>query len=478
MYGLDMYYNIKTLLAQGQSQRAIAQQLGIHRKTVRQMAERIAKGELPTQAPSRPRKLDAHRERLGQYLAQGLSAVLIQRKLAESDIRVAYSTLTDYLRGLQSQEVYVPVHSDPGEEAQVDFGYLGYFRQGDQSFKVWVFCMVLSHSRYAYYEVVRDQRVPTFIQAHLHAFEYFGGVPRTVKIDNLKAGVLEASFYEPVIQKQYAEFLNHYQSQALTARIGRGQDKGKVESGVKYVKNNFVKGLPSRSYEALGSQLRHWNTQICNQRIHGTTRQVPAQVFAQTEKPALQALPACRYELFGIETRKVNAYGHIRVRGSYYSVPYQYTAQEVFVHCHQAGLRVFAGQEQIAFHPWAPNQGSFVSREEHKPPYKQARSAEEYQRLAQQKGAHIARFSQELRLRNPRSWKNMMQGIFRLTRVHSCQLVDAACQKAHQYQTYSYQTVKHLCKLGLTHQQVEREDLAGLGGYGLDLKTYDHLFKP
>jgi transposase len=87
--------------------------------------------------------------------------------------------------------------------------------------------MVLSHSRYSYNEIVLNQSVSTFIRCHIHAFEYFGGVPEVIKIDNLKAGVITPSFYEPVIQYQYAEFLSHYGSSPVTARINRGQDKGK-----------------------------------------------------------------------------------------------------------------------------------------------------------------------------------------------------------------------------------------------------------
>ena len=477
MYGVDMYITIKTLLSQGKSQREISRQLGIHRKTVRRMVERISAEDFPLRAELRGRQLDAQAEKLKDYLKQGLSGVVIHRKLSESGIEVAYSTLTEYLRLLRpTQEVYVPVHSEAGEEAQVDFGYLGYFREGELKFKVWVFCMVLSYSRYAYYETVTEQSVGSFIQAHIHAFEYFGGVPASVKIDNLKAGVIEASFYEPVIQKQYADFLAHYQCQPITARIGRGQDKGKVESGIKYVKNNFLKGFPSSSYEKLQKGLSQWNDQICNTRVHGTTRKVPTEEFVQVEKAVLQKLPAQRYTLFRIESRKVNSYGHIRVKGSYYSVPHIYIGKEVFVHYNAGGLKVFVGLEEIALHPWAEQAGSFVSKEAHKPPYKQSKSAEEYQNQAITQGQHIALFCQKLQEVNTRSWKNMMQGIFRLCQVYSAQTVNAACQKALHYQVYSYQTVKNICKLGLQHQQIEQEDLVGLGGYGLDLKSYDHLF--
>ena len=117
--------------------------------------------------------------------------------------------------------------------------------------KVWVFSMVLSHSHHSYSEVVLDQSVSTFIRCHIHAFEFFGGVPATVKIDNLKAGVITPSFFEPVIQHQYATFLEHYGSSPITVRIGCDQDKGKIESSIKYIKNNFLKRIDHRDYYRL-----------------------------------------------------------------------------------------------------------------------------------------------------------------------------------------------------------------------------------
>ena len=136
------------------------------------------------------------------------SARLIYEWLRDDKaVEVSYATVARYVGQFKSQEVYIPLHSSPGEEAQVDFGYFGRYDLEGRLIKAWVFCMVLSHSRYAYYCLVRDQSVRTFIQCHILAFEFFGGVPQTVKIDNLKAGVITPDFYEPVIQHQYGEFL-------------------------------------------------------------------------------------------------------------------------------------------------------------------------------------------------------------------------------------------------------------------------------
>lgn len=131
-------------------------------------------------------------------------------------------------------------------------------------------------------------------------------MPATVKIDNLKAGVVQADFYDPIIQQQYAQFLSHYNCQPITARVRRPQDKGKVESAIKYVKLNFLKAQTATDFLELQKQLGEWTLQVCNQRLHGTTRRIPAQVMAQTEQASLQPLPPARWQYYQVEERKVN----------------------------------------------------------------------------------------------------------------------------------------------------------------------------
>lgn len=167
------------------------------------------------------------------------------------------------------------MHTLPGEEAQVDFGYLGYTLYEGRKRKTWVFNMRLSYSRLDYYERVYDQRVETFIQCHIHALYYFGGVPQYIKIDNLKAAILKANFYEPVYQELYKNFASHYGFHPLPCMVRRPNDKGKVESGINYVKNNFFSGRNFTDEQDLREKLARWNTKT-NHRIHGTTRKVPS----------------------------------------------------------------------------------------------------------------------------------------------------------------------------------------------------------
>ena len=326
-----MHYTIKTLLKQGRSERSISRDLGISRKVVRRVKREIEQG-LPAGRYHRESKLSGYAEQLKEWIDSGLTAVLIHQRLqSDYELEISYSTVLRSVNRLKVGEVYVPVHRDPGEEAQVDFGYLGRFERDGKKVKVWGFCMLLSHSRYGYYEAVTDQSVETFLRCHQHGFEYFGGVSQIVVLDNLKAGVIKPDFYEPVFQHQYAQMLTHYGSAPITARVRRPQDKGKVESGIKYVKNNFLRGLDHQDFDRMVEQLASWNAQICNLRTHGTTHKIPAEVFAQIEKPTLLPLPAQRFEIFRIEERKVNRLGHISFQCNYYSVPHIHVGKSLTV---------------------------------------------------------------------------------------------------------------------------------------------------
>lgn len=162
--------------------------------------------------------------------------------------------------------------------------------------------MRLSYSRLDYYEVVFDQSVETWINCHIKAFTYFGGVPEVIKLDNLKAGVINANFYEPVYQKEYLRLAKHYNTLLHPCRPYQPQEKGKVESGIKYVKNNFFAGRKFSSYNELTSSLTKWQERV-NTRVHGTTRKVPNELFAKEESNCLKELPIDAFDISSWHTR-------------------------------------------------------------------------------------------------------------------------------------------------------------------------------
>ena len=478
MYGIAMKFTVKTLLESGLSQRAIARELCISRKTVKRYVVEFSSSEqVATPTIIKSKKLDTFKSEIQDWFSQGLTGVLIDEKLVkEKGLKVGYATISRFLQRFKTPEVYVPLIAKPAHEAQVDFGYLGRFFKNDKPVKVWCFSMVLSHSRYSYHCLVTDQSVSTFINCHIHAFEYFSGVPYTVKIDNLKAGVITPNFYEPVIQRQYAEFLEYYQSAPITARIRRGQDKGKVEAGVKYVKNNFLKRATTKDYHQLEADLKDWTDHICNKRLHGTTKKIPLQVFTSNEKHLLKPLPDKRYQLLQICQRKVNNYAHISFKNNYYSVPYNYIGQMLTVKSSDSLLKIYQDCQQVALHMISEKQGEYFSKEEHRPPSKQKKTQQEYIQKAITFGSHTHNFLTQLKQDKPWHWLKIMQGVFNLELQYSAQIVDNACKRALEYQVINYASVRNICKNRL--YDIPKEATSVPGGsseFAHDLKKYDQL---
>lgn len=472
-----MKFTVKTLLEKGYSQRAISRELSISRKTVKKFFEEIQNTGVQVPKIEKIKKLDKHKEQIKEWYQMGLTGVLIQEKLLkEKALKVSYASVSRYLSQFKTPEVYVPLIAKPGEEGQVDFGYLGRFIKDGKAVKVWCFSMVLSHSRYSYNCLVTNQSVDSFIRCHIKSFEYFGAVPHTAKIDNLKAGVITPSFYEPTIQVQYAEFLKHYNCAPITARVRRGQDKGKVEAGVKYVKINFLKRVEHKDFYKLEIQLLDWTTNICNKRLHGTTKKIPVEVFNASEKKEMYSLPEKRYELFKIEHRKVNTYGHISYKNNFYSVPYTYIGKKIIIQSNDTILKIYDNAEEITLHQIDKRDGEFITKDEHAPPEKQKKTVEMYHEKAAEFGSETSRFLEIVKKEKAQTWIQIIRGVFSLKKNYDTQTINLACKRALEYQICEYSTVKNICKNGLYDKKKENLSVNSMNGFSYDLKKYDDLF--
>lgn len=476
MYGIEMKFTVKTLLAKGYSQRAISRELGISRKTVKKYFDQINTIGVLVPKIIKHKKLDPYKEQIKEWFSMGLTGVLILEKLKkEKGIQAGYATVSRYLSQFKTPEVYIPLIAKPGEEGQVDFGYLGRFVKDGKSVKVWSFSMVLSYSRYSYHCLVTNQSVDSFINAHIKSFEYFGAVPETVKIDNLKAGVITPNFYEPTIQVQYAEFLEHYNCAPITARVRRGQDKGKVEAGVKYVKSNFLKSIKHRDFYRLEKDLENWTTNTCNKRIHGTTKKIPLTVYEQSEKKQMHLLPNKPYELFKIEHRKVNNYGHISYKNNFYSVPYQHIGKKLIIKSNLSILKIYDDTQEIALHQINKAQGEFITVDQHAPAEKQKKTVEFYREKANEFGKETVVFLETIRKEKPLAWIQIIRGVLSLKKHYDTAIINLACKRALEFKIYQYSNVKNICKNGLYNKQKENLSVRNTNQYGYDLKAYDQL---
>jgi transposase len=468
MKGVAMYYTIETLWYRYKNKSEIARQTGCDWKTVHKIVKNIEKGNKMPEKKSHPKILDEHKDKIIEFIENGLSGVRIHEEIQRFGVNVAYSTVKAYVADINKREnIFIRIHTAPGEEAQVDFGYVGLTPDNNgKKRKTWVFNMKLSYSRLDYYEKVYDQKVETFINCHINAFSYFGGIPEYVKIDNLKAAILEANFYEPIYQEMYKNFANYYGFRATPCRVYKPNDKGKVESGIKYIKGNFFAGRKFISEKDLDRRLQDWLDNKCNIRVHGTTRKIPKEVFENEEKVKLKALPIDKFKIAEIGIKyKVYHDCHIFMKYNYYSVPYEYVGKHVDIEVANNLVKIFYKGKNIAIHEVAEGRGNFKTSKSHYPKYKMY-SKTEYQEKYQAKMSEVGEYAEQLFFfimeRKPNKWGRTVQGILSLQKKYSNEVVNLSCMRALSFSVDSYQTIKNICANGSYNLPCElrREELS------------------
>lgn len=296
---------------------------------------------LSAAAPQSVSRLDPYRSVIQAWREQGLTISLVRERLkdAPQGIQCSYSALWTYVQKLEGprEEAVIRMETAPGEEAQVDFGYARrmYDSLSKKVRKAWAFVMTLCWSRHMYVEFVFDQRVATWVECHRHAFEYFGGVPERVVLDNLKSGVLVARMDDSDFERNYRACAEHYGFLLCPCRVETPRHKGKVESGVKYVKGNFLPGrifnTPQEDLRVANREVRQWLSQTAGQRNHGTIRQKPLERFESVERVALKPLPDQPYEVVSWKEVKLHRDCHVVFDGAYYSAPCRLIGQMLHV---------------------------------------------------------------------------------------------------------------------------------------------------
>ncbi len=284
-------------------------------------------------------------EQILAKLDQGLSARRIWQDLvSEHGFTHEYHSVRRFVArlGAKTPVPFRRMECGPGEEVQVDFGQGAFIVDGDgKRRRPHVFRIVLSHSRKGYSEVVLRQTTDAFLMCLENAFWHFGGVPRRVVLDNLKAAVLHADWFDPELHPKMQVFSEHYGCVFLPTKPRMPRHKGKVERGVDYVQENALKGHTFTNLHAQNKYLSRWEAEVADARVHGTTRRAPGQHFLEVEKAALLPLPSGRLASFREAQRRVHRDGHVEVEKAYYSVPPEYVGQTVWARWDGRLVRVF-----------------------------------------------------------------------------------------------------------------------------------------
>jgi transposase len=386
-------------------------------------------------------------------LEQGLSAKRIYQDLvAEHGFRAKYHSVRRFVRRL-GQATPLPfrrMECAPGEEAQIDFGRGAPLVSPDGK-RRWphVLRVILSHSRKGYSEAVPRQTTENFIRALENAFHHFGGVPKTLIPDNLKAAVIKADWFDPELNPKIQAFCRHYGTTLLPTRPRRPRHKGKCEAGVKFVQNNALKGRQFASLAAENRHLLHWEATVADTRIHGTTRQQVGKVFTEVERPALLTLPAERFPFFQEVDRKVHRDGHVEVAKAYYSAPPEYVGRRVWVRWDGHVVRIFNRQlQQIAIHAQR-EPGLFATAPQHIPAEKRGgleRGTVWWLRKARSIGTDTGQWAAAMLEQRGIPGLRVLMGLVSLTNRHTDVAIDQACRVAQSHGAYRLRVIRELLK--------------------------------
>lgn len=485
---------IRSLHQRGWSQRRIAEELGIHRETVARHlglaaeskpaiaptgsvdeleAPKPAKAppgseaspaeskpakappgsEAATPEPHRGRSSDCApwREVITNLFEQGLSAQRIFQDLtSEHGYSGSYYSIRQFIARLDGHREFPfrRIERVAGEEAQVDFGTgAAIVRSDGTRSKTHVFRIVLSYSRKSYSEVVLRQTTDAFLRAIENAFWHFGGVPKRLVLDNLRAAVTKADWFDPELNPKVEAFAAHYGFVFAPTRPYTPRHKGKVERGVGYVQDNALKKRTFGSLAEENQFLANWEATIADRRIHGTTRRQVGTLFTEVERAALQALPIAHFPCFQEVQRTVHRDGYVELAKAYYSAPPEYVGRRVWVRWDGRLVRIFnANLEAIAVHAQV-EPGRFSTREEDIASEKRtiiergsAWLLDQIRRI----GPQAERWAEALLAERGAESIRVLQGLLSLAKRHRYSAIERACEVALSYGAFRLRTLREL----------------------------------
>jgi transposase len=399
-----------------------------------------------------------YQKQVEEWHQQGIQGSVIFATLQrQHGFKGAYDSVQRYIKKIKDKFPKVSMILDfkPGECAQVDFGAGPPLidELTGEVIKTWIFVMVLAWSRHMYAEIVLNQNVETWLGCHRRAFEWFNGVPKKITIDNPKCAITRACYYDPVVQRSYAEHAAGYGFIISPCAPRDPKKKGRVESGVKYVKNNFV---PLRQFHHLvgsNQQLKSWTLETAGNRVHGTTREKPLTLF-ETERLFLHPLPDQPPECAVWEKVTLHGDCHVMFLKCRYSAPYKLVNQLLWLRATETTIRIFQDHTLVAVHPRLFKPSSRSTLDEHLPPNAIAYCMKDPQwclEHAKKIGTHCAEVIQKLLNDSVVDYLRAAQGIVGLQKKYGNARLDAACRRALVFQSVQYQTIKSILKEGLEY---------------------------
>ena len=432
---------------QGLNASQIAQTVSLDRRTVAYWL---------TQDHFHPRKPRPHASKLDPFKPDIVrllerypySAAQVFQRLREHGFDGSYALVKAYVRTVRPrrQAAFLTLAFAPGECAQVDWGSFGSVPVGQTHRQLSFFVMVLCYSRMLYVEFTVSQTMEHFLACHQHAFDFFGGIPHKIMVDNLKSAVLKRAVGDaPVLNPKYADFATHHGFPIAPCNVGKGNEKGRVENGVGYVKKHSLAGLEIPDFSALNPAARHWLDTVANVRLHGETREQPT-VLWQTERPALRPVPLHPFDIATVAQVRASHQFRITVETNRYSVPAQYAGHALTLKTYPDRLCLYLGDQLIARHARRYDRHTDVEDPDHPKPLleqrKKARDHKVFMRfLALSPRAEAYYLKLEERRLNPH---HHVRKIVALSDIYTPEAVARAMEDALVYEAFSSDYIANL----------------------------------
>jgi transposase len=496
----------------GRSISEVSASLGVDRKTIRKyLAPAVAAGIAPGGPAMTTREWAAlvvgwfpqladtklrqvtwpqigrHRDYITEMLKAGVTQATIHQRLRdEHGLSASVASLKRYVAANLPEEVRrdrVVVLRDeadtpPGEEAQIDYGHLGYWLDpvSGKRRRVWAFVMVLACSRHMFVRPVLTMDQRAWTEAHLEAFAFFGGVPRRLVPDNLRTGVDKPDLYDPKINRSYAELAAHYGVLVDPARRGKPRDKARIERPMPYLRDSFWRGRQFASLPAMQAAAVVWCRDVAGKRAHRSlSGAAPGSVFVAVEAQTLQPLPARPFVLATWSTAMVGPDIHAKVGKTIYSVPWRFIGQRVDARETFTIVQIFHNGRLVATH------GRKVQGKQtdfsHYPPEKIAfrmRTPTWCRTRAGEIGPACTQVIAGLLEVNALFRLRAAQGVLGLADKYGTVRLEAACAKAIAVGDPSYRTVKGILLAGA--ETDPPPPAAGDGGAAAHLHGPTQLF--
>jgi transposase len=426
------------------SQRQIAERLRCCWRTVKKALTLEHPPDETRRAP-RGSILDPYKPKIDALIAKypELSAVRVLEEIRKGP--EAYpgelSVVRSYLRQIRPvrQRIYQEVFYEPGQALQVDWGSCGYVPLGSTQRRVSVFVAVLCYSRLGYIEFCLSERKAEFYRCLVHALQFFGGSPRQIIFDNLKAAVLNGSGRNACLHPDFLALCGHFRLQPIACERRDPESKGVVEAKVRYVKRNALQGRDEElaCWEGYGRLAIDWRDQVANVRVHDATRERPVDRFRK-EQGLLRPLPAAPFNTDEMVSVVVSSHCRVNFDGNRYSVPPELARKTALLRADRSEVRVMYQGRQLACHPRRYDRGQLIRHPDHELAALQLRRrvrATEVESHFDALGEEARKFHLELR-RRPIQTSVHLRRLLKWVPIYGPQEVVAAIARAHEYQTY------------------------------------------